>query len=76
MVTNPCNHIDGHGLFLKGDPSGTRTWVQRIVIRDKRTEIDLGSALLASLAEARERALKNRKLTRVGSDPLRANRKP
>jgi integrase len=73
-VTAPGKYTDGHGLFLKVVASGARRWVQRIVIRGKRTEIGLGGASLVSLAEARERALENRKLARAGGDPLQARR--
>lgn len=73
-VTAPGKYTDGHGLYLKVDPSGARRWVQRIVVRGKRTEIGLGSASLVSLAEARERALENRKMARAGGDPLQAKR--
>jgi hypothetical protein len=48
--------------------------VQRIVIRGERTEIGMGSTSLVSSAEARERALENRKLARTVSDPLQAKR--
>ncbi len=70
----PGKFNDGHGLFLKVDPSGAKRWVQRITIRGKRTEMGLGSASLVSLAEAREIALQNRKLARQGGDPLKARR--
>ena len=70
----PGRHGDGQGLYLQVDPSGARRWVQRLVIRGKRTDLGLGSAALVSLAEARERALANRKLAREGGDPLRARR--
>ncbi|WP_039017400.1 tyrosine-type recombinase/integrase [Halocynthiibacter namhaensis] len=73
-VKTPGKYTDGHGLFLKVDTSGARRWVQRIVIRGKRTEIGMGSASLVSLAEAREQALENRKLARAGGDPLQAKR--
>jgi integrase len=73
-VTAPGKYTDGHGLFLKVVASGARRWVQRIVIRGKRTEIGLGGASLVSLAEARERALENRKQARAGGDPLQARR--
>ena len=70
----PGKYIDGQGLFLKVDKSGARRWVQRIVIRGKRTEIGLGSASLVSLARAREIAIQNRKDARQGGDPLRSKR--
>jgi len=52
-ASKPGKYFDGHGLFLKVDTSGARRWVQRIVIRGKRTEIGLGSASLVSLGEGR-----------------------
>ena len=73
-VKESGKYFDGHGLFLKVDPSGAKRWVQRIVIRGKRREMGLGSASLLSLAEARETALENRKQARSGGDPLQAKR--
>lgn len=75
-VTEPGKHFDGHGLFLRVAPNGAKQWVQRIVIRGKRTELGLGAPPLVSLAEARVRAFENRKLARDGGDPLAAKRMP
>ena len=69
-VKEPGKYFDGHGLFLKVEPSGAKRWIQRIVIRGKRREIGLGSVSLMSLAEARSEALENRKKARSGGDPL------
>ena len=66
----PGKHIDGNGLYLYVQPSGARSWVQRLVIRGRSRELGLGSARLVPLAEAREKALANRKLAREGGDPL------
>ncbi len=70
----PGKYFDGHGLFLKVNETGSKSWVQRIVIRGKRRELGLGSAQLVSLAEAREAALQNRKVARAGGDPLTTKR--
>ncbi|WP_411035731.1 integrase arm-type DNA-binding domain-containing protein [Shinella sp. BYT-45] len=43
--------------------------------RGKRPELDLGSPALISLAEAREKALANRKLVYAGGDSLAERRK-
>ena len=51
-------------LYLFVQPSGTRSWVQRLVIRGRRREIGLGAATLVPLAKAREQALANRMLAR------------
>ncbi len=56
-------------------PTGTRSWIQRLVIRGRRREFGLGSLALVPLAEAREKALSNRKLVREGGDPLAEKRR-
>ncbi|MCY4600145.1 MAG: tyrosine-type recombinase/integrase, partial [Acidobacteria bacterium] len=63
-------HADGNGLYLYVQRRGTRSWIQRLVIRGRKHELGLGSVHLVSLAEAREQALANRKLARAGGDPL------
>ena len=62
-------YADGNGLYLHVDPSGARRWVQRLVVRGRPRALGLGSYGLVSLAEARARALANRKLARGGGDP-------
>jgi len=71
----PGRHCDGQGLYLVVQPTGTRSWVQRLVIRGRKRELGLGSTALVPLAEARERALSNRKLARSGGDPLAEKRR-
>ena len=51
----PGRHADGNGLYLFVQPSGTRSWIQRLVIRGRRRELGLGSVALVSLAEAGKR---------------------
>ena len=71
----PGRHADGNGLYLFVQPSGTRSWVQRLVIRGRRRELGLGAATLVPLAKAREQALANRVLARSGGDPLSEKRR-
>ena len=71
----PGRHADGNGLFLYVKPEGTRSWIQRLVLRGRRREMGLGAAGLVSLADAREVALANRKLARSGGDPLAEKRR-
>ena len=71
----PGRHADGNGLFLYVKPEGTRSWIQRLVIRGRRRELGLGAVSLVSLAEARDVALANRKLARSGGDPLADKRR-
>ncbi len=66
----PGRHADGNGLYLFVQPTETRSWVQRLVIRGRRRELGLGAATLVPLAKARELALANRMLARSGGDPL------
>ncbi len=71
----PGRHADGNGLYLFVQPSGTRSWVQRLVVRGRRRELGLGAVTLVPLAEARELALANRRLARSGGDPLTEKRR-
>ena len=68
-------HADGNGLYLYVQPTGTRSWIQRLVIRGRKHELGLGSVHLVTLAEAREQALANRTLARSGGDPLADKRR-
>lgn len=68
-------YCDGNGLYLYVQKTGTRSWIQRLVIRGRKRELGLGSVQLVSLAEARDRALANRKLARDGGDPLAEKRR-
>ena len=71
----PGRHCDGNGLYLYVQKTGTRSWIQRLVIRGRKRELGLGNAQLVLLAEAREQALANRKLARAGGDPLAEKRR-
>ena len=71
----PGRHCDGNGLYLYVKKTGTRSWIQRLVVRGRKREIGLGSVTLVSLAEAREQALANRKLARAGGDPVAEKRR-
>ncbi|MDE0533337.1 MAG: integrase arm-type DNA-binding domain-containing protein [Albidovulum sp.] len=69
-ATGPGKLYDGvHGLFLRIDPSGARRWAQRIVVRGRTREFGLGGYPLVTLAQAREKALANRRVARQGGDP-------
>ncbi|WP_420326562.1 tyrosine-type recombinase/integrase [Mameliella sp.] len=74
-VTDPGKYFDGHGLFLRVARNGAKQWVQRIVIRGKRTELGLGSPPAVTLATARKVALENRGKAMLGGDPLADKRK-
>ena len=71
-TAGPGRHGDGHGLHLLVRRSGTRSWVQRLVIRGQRYDLGLGGYPLVSLAEARNVAFENRRVARSGGDPRKS----
>ena len=69
-LTKPGMYADGDTLFFRIAPGGSRQWVQRSVIRGRRTNRGLGSYPLVTLAKARVKAFENRQLARQGEDPV------
>ena len=69
-VAKPGRYCDGNGLYLQVDPSGARRWVQRLRVQGRDRTLGLGGCALVPLAEARAKALDNRRLARAGGDPL------
>ena len=74
------NGRGGHGLSLMVKPTKikgrlSKTWVQRIKINGKETNLGLGSYPAVTLAEARRRALRNRQAVEEGRNP-RARKTP
>ncbi|MDP4006166.1 site-specific integrase [Methylobacterium sp. NEAU K] len=74
-LKTPGRHADGNGLYLVVDRSGAKRWLLRTVVQGRRRDIGLGGVGLVSLAEAREKALAYRKVSRDGGDPLAERRK-
>jgi hypothetical protein len=68
-------YADGSCLYLKVDKSGAKRWILRLVIHGKRQDLGVGGLSLVSLAEAREEAVRLRKIARAGGDPLAERRK-
>ena len=73
-INTPGKYGDGHGLYLIVDSSGAKRWEQRLTVQGRRRDIGLGSLSLVSLEEAREIALKNKRLARDGGDPIAEKR--
>lgn len=73
----PGRHSDGSGLglMLWVSPSGSRSWVQRLTVYGKRRDIGIGGFPVVSLAEARDRALENKRMIQMGIDPLAERRR-
>jgi integrase len=61
---------DGGGLYVVVAPNGSKSWVLRVVVKQKRSDLGLGSTKLVTLAEAREEAHRLRKIARAGGDPI------
>ena len=56
-------------LYLVVTRSGSRNWVQRIMVDGQRRDLGLGGFPAVGLSEAREQALANRQLVRRGEIP-------
>ena len=59
-------YCDGGGLYLCVQPTGSKQWKLRTVIRGRRRDVGLGGYPLVSLVEAREAAFEGRKEARAG----------
>jgi integrase len=73
-ATAPGLYPDGYGLYLKVAPSGSRSWILRYRHAGRRRDMGLGRYPLISLAEARQRAEKQRRVLADGIDPLAEKR--
>ena len=63
----------GNGLFLNVKPTAngrlSKSWVQRIRVANQITHIGLGGYPIVTLAEARKKAVTNRRIIAKGRDP-------
>ena len=74
-IKEPGEYSDGSGLYLRVDPQGRKRWIQRIKVKNgPLRHLGLGPFPVITLAEARETALANRKMARLGIDPLETKR--
>ena len=74
VLSKPGRHGDGDGLYLNVAPSGSKSWVQRIVIDGRRRDMGLGPYPAVSLARARAIAHDNRTAVAQGRDPVAEKR--
>ena len=56
-------------LYLRVLQSGARNWRQQMMVQGKLVSVGLGGYPFVKLAEARETALQNRRISRTGGDP-------
>lgn len=69
-ATQPGRYADGDGLFLFVRPGGSRQWMLRLQVDNKRRDFGLGSAKDVTLAQAREKANALRADFKAGIDPV------
>lgn len=69
-LKSPGRYYDGNGLHVYIDKTGSRRWVCRIMTRGVTHDIGLGSLNITTLAEARDEAIRLKKIARAGGDPL------
>ena len=62
-------------MYLHIAPGGSKSWIQRLTVNGRRCDIGLGGYPVVSLAEARDKAYRNRKAALAGGDPLAEKRK-
>jgi integrase len=67
-------YADGKGLYLRIGPSGAKSWIYRYRNDGRRHDLGLGPYPDISLAQARDRAMQQRKLRLNGQDPLLTRR--
>ncbi len=61
-------------LYILTQPSGAQSFVQRLTINGRSTDLGLGPFPLVSLQEAKDAAIENRRQLRQGIDPREAKR--
>lgn len=71
-ITEAGWYLDGEGLYLAVEPSGSKRWVLRYRMPGKRREMGLGSFGTVPLAKARELAAAARAQIQEGVDPIAA----
>ena len=67
--TKPYKIADGEGLFLLIMPSGSKYWRLKYFFAGKEKLLALGVYPDVSLADARERRMRARKVLAAGNDP-------
>ncbi len=65
---------DGDGLYLEVGHTGSKSWILRTTVQGRRRDLGLGGISWVSLAEAREKARKFRKIAKDGGDPMAERR--
>jgi len=74
-VRKQGRYADGGGLYLQVSPQGTKSWLFRFTQSGKARQMGLGAINTISLPEARDAAMKCRKLLHEGIDPIEARKR-
>ena len=69
-------HADGKGLMLNVKPSGSASWVVRLMSNGRRRDYGLGGYPDVSLSMARFEAAKLAEKVKAGRDPVAEKRRP
>ncbi len=69
-IKTPGLFADGNGLYLQVTQTGAKSWIFRYQMAGRRRDMGLGSALIVSLADARQKALDAKRMVVSGKDPL------
>ena len=74
-VNQAGKYWDGNGLYLSVQPTGSKSWIQRLTFRGSRHDLGLGGFPSVSLQKARAQAASNLEVARTGGDPLAEKRR-
>ena len=72
-IKAPGYYLDSDGLYLQVSSSGTKSWIYRFMLENRRRDMGLGSLDTLSLADARIQRNDQKKLVKQGIDQI-ANR--
>ncbi len=73
-LSKPGYYPDGANLYLQVTPTGAKSWIFRYALAGRAHELGLGGLNAFGLADARQRAQKQRQLLADGIDPLATKR--
>ena len=66
----PGRYADGNNLYLLVEPTGSKRWILRLTVGNRRRDMGLGNIKLVSLKNARELAIHYKSQSRSGLDPF------
>ena len=66
----PGRYADGNNLYLLVEPTGSKRWILRLTVGNRRRDMGLGNIKLVSLKNARELAIHYKSQARSGLDPF------